>query len=203
VPGIPRHAGGKGDRPQAGRSRGKGLIERAHNYLETSFLPGRAFISPADFNTQLQRWLNIVNARPRRALGCAPIDRITADRQAMLALPPVAPVTGWRHSLRLPRDHYVRLDSNDYSVHPGVIGCRIEVAAGLHRIRAFCDGRVAADHERIWARHQTISDPEHVAAAKLLRRERAGVLRPVPEPDVQIRCLDDYDEALGLDGGVA
>jgi transposase len=181
----------------------KGLIERAHNYLETSFLPGRAFTSPADFNTQLQRWLNIVNARPRRALGCAPIDRITADRQAMLALPPVAPVTGWRHWLRLPRDHYVRLDSNDYSVHPGVIGRRIEVAAGLRRIRAFCDGRVAADHERIWARHQTISDPEHVAAAKLLRRERAGVLRPVPEPDVQIRCLDDYDEAPGLDGGVA
>ena len=181
----------------------KGLIERAHNYLETSFLPGRAFTSPADFNTQLQQWLNIVNARPRRALGCAPIDRITADRQAMLALPPVAPVTGWRHSLRLPRDHYIRLDSNDYSVHPGMIGRRIEVVAGLHRIRAFCDGRVAADHERIWARHQTISDPEHVAAAKLLRRERAGVLRPVPEPDVQIRCLDDYDEALGLDGGVA
>lgn len=181
----------------------KGLIERAHNYLETSFLPGRAFTSPADFNTQLQQWLNIVNARPRRALGCAPIDRITADRQAMLALPPVAPVTGWRHSLRLPRDHYIRLDSNDYSVHPGMIGRRIEVVAGLHRIRAFCDGRVAADHERIWARHQTLSDPEHVAAAKLLRRERAGVLRPVPEPDVQIRCLDDYDEALGLNGGVA
>jgi hypothetical protein len=31
------------------------------------------------------------------------------------------------------------------------------------------------------------------------------VLRPVTEPDVQIRCLDDYDTALGLDadGGVA
>ena len=43
----------------------------------------------------------------------------------MLALPPVAPQTGWRSSLRLPRDHYVRLDSNDYSVHPAVIGRRV------------------------------------------------------------------------------
>lgn len=183
----------------------KGIIERAHDYLERSFLPGRTFTGPDDFNAQLQQWLALVNARPRRALGCAPTDRITADRQAMLALPPVAPVTGWRTSLRLPRDHYVRLDSNDYSVHPSVIGRRIEVVADLARVRAFCDGKTVADHERIWAWHQSISDPEHLAAAKALRRERVGTLRPVPEPDVQIRCLDDYDAALGLDadGGVA
>jgi hypothetical protein len=151
----------------------------------------------------LRQWLQIVNTRQRRALGCAPTDRITADRQAMLALPPLAPATGWRASLRLPRDHYIRLDSNDYSVHPAVIGRRIEVIADLARVRAFCDGRLVADHERIWGWHQTISDPDHVAAAKALRRERVGVLRPAPEPDVQIRCLDDYDTALGLDGGVA
>jgi transposase len=29
----------------------KGLVERANGYLETSFLPGRGFTSPADFNT--------------------------------------------------------------------------------------------------------------------------------------------------------
>jgi transposase len=96
----------------------KGLVERANGYLETSFLPGRSFASPADFNAQLAGWLELVNQRPRRVLGCAPADRIQADRAAMLRLPPVAPVTGWHSSLRLPRDHYVRLDSNDYSVHP-------------------------------------------------------------------------------------
>ena len=61
VPGVPRHARArrcwccKPRRPGA-----KGLIERAHDYLETSFLPGRTFTGPADFNTQLQavagRW---------------------------------------------------------------------------------------------------------------------------------------------------
>jgi transposase len=176
----------------------KGLIERAHDYLERSFLPGRMFTSPADFNAQLGGWLATVNRRVRRALGCSPTDRITADRAAMLALPPVAPVTGWRAGTRLARDHYVRLDGNDYSVHPAVIGRRVEITADLARVRVLCDGTAVADHERLWAKHQTVSDPEHVAAAKLLRRERIGVLRPAPEPQVQIRCLADYDTALGL-----
>jgi transposase len=184
----------------------KGIIERAHDYLERSFLPGRAFTGPAEFNTQLTDWLGVVNTRPRRALGCAPADRITADRTAMLTLPPVAPAGGWRASTRLARDHYIRLDSNDYSVHPGVIGRRVEVIADLDRVCAVCDGKTVADHERIWADHQTISDPEHVQAAKVLRRTRIGLLRAAPEPDVQIRCLDDYDTALGVstdEGGVA
>ena len=184
----------------------KGLIERCHDHLERSFLPGRSFASPNDFNAQLQQWISVVNTRRRRALGCAPTERITADRHAMLALPPVPPATGWRSATRLARDHYVRLDGNDYSVHPAVIGRRIEVIADLNRVRAVCDGRVVADHERIWAWHQTISDPAHVAAARMLRRERVAVLRPVAELEVEQRALGDYDTALGidgLDGGVA
>jgi transposase len=181
----------------------RGLIERAHDYLERSFLPGRSFASPADFNAQLAAWLALVNARPRRALGCSPAERITADKQAMLALPPVAPETGWRTWTRLARDHYVRVDSNDYSVHPAVIGRRIEVTAGLARVRVLCDGQVVADHERSWAWHQSIGDPAHIAAARAMRRQRVTALRRAPEPEVEIRALGDYDAALGVDGGVA
>ena len=180
----------------------KGIIERAHDYLERSFLPGRVFTGPADFNAQLQGWLAQVNTRRRRALGCAPTDRIGADRQAMLTLPPVAPAVGWRSSTRLARDHYVRLDSNDYSVHPGVIGRRIEVIADLDRVRVLAQGRLVADHERVWAWHQTLSDPEHLEAAKVLQRTRARVLRPVRqarEAEVELRALADYDTALGID----
>jgi transposase len=176
----------------------KGLLERAHDYLERSFLPGRSFTGPADFNAQLAGWLAVANGRPKRVLGCAPADRVTADKAAMLTLPPVAPVTGWRHSARLARDHYIRLDSNDYSVHPAVIGRRIEVIAGLDRVRVFCDGRCVADHERIWAKHQTITDPQHLAAARALRRERSQIARPAAGPEVEQRSLADYDRALGL-----
>ena len=55
----------------------KGLVERANGYLETSFLPGRAFTGPADFNAQLHDWLALANQRQRRALGCAPAERST------------------------------------------------------------------------------------------------------------------------------
>ncbi len=179
----------------------KGLVERANGYLETSFLPGRTFRSPADFNAQLHDWLALVNQRQRRVLGCAPADRIEADRAAMLPLPPVAPVTGWRSSLRLPRDHYIRLDSNDYSVHPAVVGRRVEIRADLERVQAFSDGRLVADHLRCWARHQTISDPVHLQAAAQLRHDRA-VRQAADHRDqgeVQLRCLADYDAAFGLD----
>jgi len=57
----------------------------------------------------------------------------------------------------------VRLDGNDYSVHPAVIGGRIEVVADLAQVRAFCDDRVVANHQRIWTKHQTLTDPEHLA----------------------------------------
>jgi transposase len=181
----------------------KGLIERAHDYLERSFLPGRSFTGPADFNAQLASWLGLANTRLRRALDCSPADRIAADMAAMLPLPPVAPQTGWRVLTRLARDHYVRLDSNDYSVHPAVIGRRIEVTADLARVQVLCDGQVVADHERSWAWHQSFPDPAHRAAADALRRQRVAVLRRPAEPEVQVRALADYDTAFGTGGGVA
>src|SRR5450631_2680216 len=165
----------------------KGLVERFHDYLERSFLPGREFLSPADFNTQIQAWLLKANTRHHRRLGCRPADRLDGDRAAMLALPPVNPVTGWARSTRLPRDHYVRLDGNDYSVHPAAIGRRIELRANLHKVKVFCEGKIVADHDRVWAKHQSLHDPVHLAAAKALRRERLEVVRPAAQAEVEIR----------------
>ena len=71
----------------------------------------------------------------------------------------------------------------------------------LHRV--FSGGTVVADHERIWAKHQTISDPEHVAAAAVLRRGRFEVIGAPAHVEVEQRALSDYDTLLGLDGPVA
>lgn len=107
----------------------------------------------------------------------------------MIALPPVPPVKGWHHSTRLPRDHYIRLDSNDYSVHR-----RRDRATDRGQCRPgpgrdFRGGRLIVDEGRIWAKHQTISDPQHVTAARMLRRERLEIVRPAAEPAVEQRCL--------------
>jgi hypothetical protein len=55
----------------------------------------------------------------------------------------------------------------------------------------------------VWAKHQTISDVEHLAAAKLLRRDRADLVRPLQPVEVEMRNLADYDAVLGVDDGVA
>jgi transposase len=182
----------------------KGLVERANGYLETSFLPGRSFSSPADFNEQLTTWLVVANARIHRSLGCRPADRWAADFAAMVALPPTPPSVGWATTVRLGRDHYVRLDTNDYSVHPSVIGRKVIVTADLQTVRIHCNTVLVGEHERCWASHQTVSDPTHVAAAARLRtqRRRATAIQP-NDAGVTYRDLADYDRILGLDGEVA
>ena len=179
----------------------KGLVERANGYLETSFLPGRSFTSATDFNLQLEQWLPKANSRQHRALGCRPVDRFEADRAAMLTLPPVAPAVGWASAVRLPRDHYVRLDSNDYSVHPVAVGRLVEVRADLQTVSITLGSRLIGRHDRCWARHQTITDSEHQRAAAAMRAELSHQHR-TPRPDgqeVEQRRLSDYDTVFGLD----
>ncbi|WP_114422859.1 IS21 family transposase [Nocardioides houyundeii] len=180
----------------------KGIVERRNQFFETSFMPGRTFASPADFNTQLAEWLTIANARTVRTIKARPVDLVEVDKAAMLPLPPVAPVVGWTNRVRLGRDYYVRLDSSDYSVDPALIGRFVDVTADLRQVQVSHDGRVVARHDRVWARGQTITDPAHVAAAKVLREQ---YLTPVPataEPDDPlVRDLADYDRAFGLTHG--
>lgn len=176
----------------------KGLVERANGFLETSFLPGRTFTGPEDFNAQLAEWLELANRRKHRALGCRPLDRWSTDGDAMLALPPVAPQLGWRERVRLPRDHYVRLGSNDYSVDPVAVGRFVDVLADLRQVTVRLGSRVVAVHERCWARWQTITDPAHRVAA--LAMSTAAAHRPPTPPadEVEQRDLSTYDAAFGL-----
>ena len=179
----------------------KGVVERRNGFFETSFMPGRQFASPADFNAQFAEWLERANSRQVRTLRARPIDLVDADRAAMLPLPPIAPNVGWSHQIRLGRDYYVRLDSNDYSVDPAAIGRQVVVTADLERVRARLDRRVVGDHARVWARHMTVTDEAHVAAAKQLR-EAFGRPRAREDDNPLARDLADYDRAFGLDSGL-
>ncbi len=184
----------------------KGVVERANGYLETSFLPGRSFSGPDDFNAQLAGWLgHHANVRHHRRIECRPADRLVADRAAMVALPPVEPLVGWRTSTRLARDHYVRIASNDYSVHPSAIGRLVEVVADLEQVTVTCGGQNVAAHPRCWAVHQSITDPVHAQAAAAMRRSGLQVTRAPVDTQVEQRRLADYDALIGIEGteGVA
>jgi hypothetical protein len=187
----------------------KGIVERANGYLETSFLPGRSFTSPADFNTQLLEWLPKANARRVRRLDAVPEQLISIDRAAMTVLPPIAPTVGFTHRSRLPRDYYLRVMGNDYSIDPTVIGRMVDVHADLDTVTARCAGTLVACHPRAWTRQRTITDPAHVATAARLRAAlappacRTAALTEDEELTGLVRDLADYDTRFGIDFGVA
>lgn len=188
----------------------KGLVERRNGFFETSFLPGRVFTSPADFNTQISEWLTTkANTRFVRSIGATITDRWPIDRAAMITLPPVAPQVGLRARVRLARDYYVRIDANDYSVDPSMIGRFVDVVAGPDRVTVTHEGAVAADHARYWGSAATITDPNHQATAKRLRGDyqatRAATARRhqlrahADGHAVALRALPDYDALFGID----
>jgi hypothetical protein len=184
----------------------KGLVERRNGWFETSFMPGRRFRSPADFNDQFTDWLSRANARLVRTIKAAPVELVDADRAAMLPLPPIPLHLGWRNRIRLGRDYYVRLDTNDYSVDPTVIGRIVDVAADLDRVRVRAEGQIVAEHARIWARGTTVTDPVHVETAARLRKQfqqpraAAAACEDGDDRGDLARDLGDYDRAFGLNG---
>lgn len=180
----------------------KGVVERRNGWFETSFMPGRSFASPADFNDQFADWLTIANQRIVRTLGASPVSLLPADLADMLPLPPIPLHLGWRNRIRLGRDYYVRIDTNDYSVDPRAIGRVVDVTADLDRVRVRLDGRIIADHARTWVRGMVITDPTHRDAAAVLRQQFRQP-RAAAAGDDLIRDLADYDRAFGLiEGGL-
>ncbi|GII97617.1 transposase [Sinosporangium siamense] len=185
----------------------KGMVERANGFLETSFLPGRLFSSPADFNRQLQEWLVKANARTVRAIAGRPVDLLETDYLAMTPLPPVRPQVGLRHRIRLGRDYHVRLDTVDYSVDPRAIGRFVDVAASPETVTVTCEGGVVARHDRSWAKRGLVTDPAHAAAAAQMRqalaedrrRRQAAVRSHADGHTVELRALPDYDALFGVD----
>jgi hypothetical protein len=174
----------------------KGVVERTNGYLETSFMPGRSFDDRDDFNTQLGDWLETkANVRMHSGLRCRPSERVDEDLAAMMALPPLLPDMDWHHDLRLPADHWVRHQTNDYSVHPKAVGRRVHVAVDDARVSVSLGTEVVASHERVLASHVTVTDSAH-DRARAAARASARALRP-SETDVEVRNLAVYDEATG------
>jgi len=172
----------------------KGLVERANGYFETSFLPGRSFEDIDDFNRQLGGWLRRANQRIHGTTRVRPSEAIFEDRGSMMPFPPVLPDPSWRFTTRLPRDHYVRVDTNDYSVNPRYVGRRVDVQVTLDEVIVICDGSEVARHRRCLGRHQTLLAAEHARILRQIRAEATEV--KAVEVMVEERDLAVYDQLV-------
>ena len=171
----------------------KGIVERLQDFMERSFEPGRCFANELDFQLQLDMWFSDrANPRMHKTLRARPIDRLVEEREVMAPLPALAPDVDRRWVLRVAPDPYLRFDSCDYSLDPGLVGRRVEVRVSDREIVAVAQdsGELACRHQRSFAKHRTITALEHARTLKAQREERRG------EPEVEVRPLARYDALI-------
>jgi transposase len=166
----------------------KGAVERLQGYAETNFEPGRAFANELDFQAQLDAWFAKANGRTHKTLKVRPVDRLTDEQLA--PLPAAMPDCVKRWVTRVAPDPYLRVDTNDYSLDPGLVGRRVEVIVDQHQVTAIAldTGEFACRHRRVFARHRTFTALEHARALKASRHDRRG-----SGQQVQVRPLEVYD----------
>ena len=175
----------QGADPQA-----KGVVERLQGYAETNFEPGRRFANELDFQDQLDGWFVKANARTHKTLRVRPVDRLAEELEVMAPLPPEMPDVDRRWTVRVPPDPVLRVDTNDYSLDPALVGRRVEVRVGQREISAVAldTGELACRHQRNFAKHRLIVALDHARALRAGRRPA--------EPAVEIRPLDRYDALI-------
>jgi hypothetical protein len=108
----------------------------------------------------------------------------------MRELPGQEPDVDRRWVTRVPADPHVRVDTNDYSLDPRLVGRRVEIRVSQRQVTAVAldTGELACSHERSFAKNRTITALEH---ARALRHEATE-----SEPLVEQRPLAVYDRLI-------
>jgi hypothetical protein len=163
--------------------------------LHGNFEAGRSFASELDFQAQLDGWCERINRRKRRTTRAVVSVRLAEERGRMRPLPDAQPDSDRRFVLRVPPQPYLRLDRNDYSLDPRLVGRRVEVRASQTEIMAVAldTGELACRHRRVFAGGLCFTEPAHQATLEQLRGERK---RRRSEPEVELRPLSRYDRLI-------
>jgi transposase len=172
----------------------KGVVERLQDFMERSFEPGRCFANELDYQLQLDDWFDgRANPRMHKTLRARPIDRLIEERAVMAPLPVSPPDVDRRWVLRVAPDPFLRFDTCDYSLDPGLVGRRVDVRVTDREVSAVAldTGEVACRHPRSFAKHRTITALEHARTLKTQREQRRNT-----EPVVEVRSLARYDQLI-------
>lgn len=178
---------------------GKGFIERAISYLQTSWLPLRTFTDLEDMQAQADAWTRLTaDSRHVRRLGGTVREALGVELEQLRPLPARWPDVDSHLEARASSDGYVRVADVDYSVPPRLAGRRLAVRASLTEVIAFCDGSEAARHPRSWARADVRLLPAHARELRLAREAKQALT--AGDLTVATASLADYDALTGLAG---
>jgi hypothetical protein len=187
------------------RGNEKGRVERAIQYIRTSFFPARKYEDVADLNRQALEWCQ-TTAAERRSHENEKLqvrDAFKQERASLLALPEHGYVCDERFEADVGKTPYARFDLNDYSVPATVTRRSVTVVASLERVRIFDGVELVAEHDRSWDRRQLVENPAHIAALEEAKRgasEHRGLdrlYRSAPSSRALFRALAQQGKNLG------
>jgi transposase len=174
---------------------GKGQVERAIGYLETSFLPLRSAADLVDLQAQADTWTTeVADQRQVRRLGARVADALAVERAALRRLPERWPDIDRRLEVRASRDGFVRVAGVDYSVPPRLAGRRLGVQLSLAEVTVACEGAEVARHIRSWVPADVVLDPDHARQLRLARQATARLA--ARDPEVVVADLARYDQLI-------
>lgn len=185
---------------QPRRPETKGKVERAIQFVKTSFWPGVQFTSLAELNAQAAQWLNEVNARPHGTTGEAPLARW--PQEPLLALDPQRDYdTSYAADRWVHKDCTFAYQGNRYSVPHRWAGKKVVVRQPVdgEQITVWAGSERIAQHALGNGRRQMVMRPEHYAE---LPRKAAQPWPPLHAvaPQVDVRPLSVYEELSHVTG---
>jgi transposase len=159
-----------------GRGNEKGRVERAIQFIRSSFFAARPFTTLEDFNRQAREWRDQV-AHQRRwpEDDSRTVEDVFREEQSrLLPLPAHAFDADLIVSARSGKTIYIRFDLNDYSIPPEMVGRELTLQVSPTTIRILNGTVTVAEHRRSWDRHRIIEDPAHRQALLEEKRRAMG-----------------------------
>ena len=159
-----------------GRGNEKGRVERAIQFIRSSFFAARPFTTLEDFNRQARQWRDQVAYQRRWPEDDSRIvvDVFGEEQPRLLTLPAHAFDADLVVPARSGKTIYVRFDLNDYSIPPDAVGAALTLAVSPTTVRILNVDVEIARHRRSWDRHQLIEDPAHRQALLEEKRRAMG-----------------------------
>jgi transposase len=186
------------------RGNEKGKVERAIQYIRSSFFAARDYRDIEDLNAQLQRWIETVAhlrkvpTDPDRRLV---IDALDQERDRLLPLPQHPFNCATVQPVRVGKYPYVRFDLNDYSVPHDRVGQTLTLITTPDVVRVVDNetGEQLAEHLRYYDSGMCVEDRRHIAELADKKRH-ARELRGRDRLRQACSNADTFIEALVLRG---
>jgi hypothetical protein len=188
-------------RPARGNE--KGRVERAIQFVRSSFFAARPFTTLEDFNRQALEWRDQV-AHQRAWPGD---DSRTVAQALAEEKPRLLPLPAHPFSCDTTRTVYadktlcVRFDLNDYSVPPQALGRALTLVASPTAVRLLDGATEIASHRRSYDRHEHLEDPAHRQALLEQKRKALGATASgrlaalVPESQAFLQAAFEHGES--------